>query len=52
MANQYSRSKVGPEMEPSSGECQKDCPSLLIEYIIPIKSDEKEYPMNFQQKSI
>ena len=51
MANQCNRGKVGPEMEPSSEECLKGCPSLLIEYIIPIKSDEKEYPMNFQQSS-
>ena len=26
---------------------KKDFPSLLIEYIISIKSDEKGYPMNF-----
>ena len=26
---------------------KKDCPSLLIEYIISITSDEKVCPMNF-----
>lgn len=31
---------------------KKHCPSLLIEYILSIKSEEKEYPMIFQQYSM